>query len=146
MPALDFKEIGLPQTASCADQFELFAREFLEYKGFKVIEGPDRGADGGRDSIVTERRIGPGGETTVRWLVSCKHKAHGGASVSPSDEPNIRDRLETRECDGFIGFYSTIVSTGLFQILSSFPQDMNTSSMIRSLLSANCLLNLADTL
>ena len=49
----------------------------------------------------------------VKWLVSCKHKAHSGASVTPEDEPDIHDRVRTHDCQGFLGFYSTIPSSGL---------------------------------
>jgi hypothetical protein len=110
---LDFTEIPTAQSGPKRDQFELFAREFLVQEGFKIVNGPDRGPDDGRDLIVEETRSGPGGNTLVRWLVSCKHKAHSGSSVSPSDEPNIRDRLDTHGCNGFIAFYSTVPSSGL---------------------------------
>jgi hypothetical protein len=52
-------------------------------------------------------------------LVSCKHKAHSGASVTPADEQNIRDRLGTHRCHGFITFYSTLPSSGLGQTLNA---------------------------
>ena len=55
----------------------------------------------------------------MRWLVSCKHKAHSGGSVTGTDELNIRDRLETHSCNGFIGFYSTLPSAGLANTLNS---------------------------
>lgn len=113
MAVLDFKEISTAQGGMDRDQFELFAREFLVEEGFTIVAGPDRGPDAGRDMIVAETRTGPGGDTTVRWLVSCKHKAHAGASVTPADEPNLRDRIETHECTGFIAFYSTLPSSGL---------------------------------
>jgi restriction endonuclease len=113
MPVLDFKEIPIPTVGATRDQFELFAREFLEFIGFKVIVGPDRGPDGGRDLVVQEARTGVAGETLVRWLVSCKHKVHSGASVTPQDEPDIHDRVNTHDCQGFLGFYSTIPSSGL---------------------------------
>lgn len=77
MPQLDFKEIPQANLANGKqDTFEMFAREFLELVGYKVLSGPDRGSDLGRDLIVLETRSGVGGETYVRWLVSCKHKAH----------------------------------------------------------------------
>jgi hypothetical protein len=117
MPALDFQEIAIPQAGPDRDQFELFAREFLDQEGFTIISGPDRGADDGRDLIVKEVRQGPGGTNEVSWLVSCKHKAHSGSSVTPSDELNIRDRIETHGCTGFISFYSTLPSSGLGTIL-----------------------------
>ena len=113
MPALDFKEIPIPTVGAARDQFELFAREFLEFVGFKVMVGPDRGPDGGRDLIVQEARTGIAGETLVKWLVSCKHKAHSGVSVTPEDEADIHDRVRTHGCNGFLGFYSTIPSSGL---------------------------------
>lgn len=113
MPILDFREIAAATGGANRDQFELFAREFLESTGFKVISGPDRGADAGRDLLVEEIRSGVAGETRVKWLVSCKHNAHSGKSVTPKDEPDIHDRVRTHGCKGFIGFYSTVPSSGL---------------------------------
>jgi hypothetical protein len=113
MPVLDFKEIPTPVVGAARDQFELFAREFLEFLGFKVMVGPDRGPDGGRDLVVQETRTGIAGETLVKWLVSCKHKAYSGMSVTPEDEADIHDRVRTHGCNGFLAFYSTIPSSGL---------------------------------
>lgn len=114
MAVLDFKEIPEAHIANGSqDSFELFARDFLSFVGYKIITDPDRGADGGVDLIVEEKRTGVGGETVIRWLVSCKHKAHSGNSVKPTDDANIRDRVEAQNCQGFIGFYSTLASTGL---------------------------------
>ncbi len=114
MPVIDFKEIPEAHlTNGMQDTFELFARDFLKYLGYEIAEDPCRGADGGKDLIVIERRKGIGRETTVKWLVSCKHKAHSGSSVNPDVEKNIRDRIESNHCNGFIGFYSTLASSGL---------------------------------
>ncbi|EHI9241255.1 restriction endonuclease [Vibrio vulnificus] len=114
MAVLDFKEIPEAHVASgLQDTFELFARDFLAFIGYKIITDPDRGADGGVDLVVEETRTGVGGETKIKWLVSCKHKAHSGRSVSPQDDGNIRDRVEANDCQGFIGFYSTLASAGL---------------------------------
>tara|TARA_R110000851_G_scaffold325125_1_gene492884 strand:+ start:686 stop:1639 length:954 start_codon:yes stop_codon:yes gene_type:complete len=113
VPVFDFKEIPTPAHGEARDQFELFAREFLQLIGLTIIVGPDRGADAGRDLVVEERRTGIAGETRVKWLVSCKHKAHSGASVSPGDEADIHDRVRTHGCDGFLGFYSTVPSAAL---------------------------------
>jgi len=124
MPILNFQEIPEAHIASGAqDTFELFARDFLEFMGYKIISGPDRGADGGKDLLVEEKRIGVGGETIIRWLVSCKHQAFSGSSVSPTIESNIRDRIEAHSCQGFIGFYSTLPSTGLSLNLAGQKQN-----------------------
>jgi hypothetical protein len=114
MPILDFKEISKAYMGSGEqDSFELFSRDFLQYLGYKINTNVNRGADAGRDIIVEEKRTGIGGETTIHWLVSCKHNAHSGKSVTPSDESNIRDRVDTHHCKGFIGMYSTLPSSGL---------------------------------
>lgn len=82
MAVLDFTEISEAHVANGQqDSFELFAREFLAFIGYEIERNPDRGADGGRDIIAREMRSGVGSQTIVRWLVSCKHKAHSGRSV-----------------------------------------------------------------
>jgi len=111
---LDFKEI--PQASGGSglqDTFELFSRDFFEILGYEIIQHPDRGADGKKDLIIQEARTGVSGITKIKWLVSCKHYAHGGKSVSDIDEPNILDRISVHNCDGFIGFYSTLPATSL---------------------------------
>ena len=114
MSLIDFKEIPQANIANgYQDTFELFAREFFEGLGFVIDINPDRGQDGGRDLIIIENRPGILDTTHIRWLVSCKHMAHSGSSVKSSDEEDISDRIRTHNCQGFIGFYSTIVSAPL---------------------------------
>lgn len=118
MSIIDFREIPPAHgngDDGLTDSFELFAEEFLKNLGFKIIEGPSRGADNGRDLIVEEIIGGilDESETKIRWMVSCKHKAHSGQAVKPADEPNLIEKLTTHECNGFIAFYSTLASTGL---------------------------------
>lgn len=118
MSILNFKEIPEAHIASGEqDTFELFARDFLEHLGYKIMIGPGRGADGGSDLVVSETRKGVGGETEIRWLVSCKHKAFSGSSVTLSVDGDILDRVNSHSCDGFIGFYSTLPASSLIQKL-----------------------------
>ena len=131
MAVLDFKEIPEAHVANgLQDSFELFARECLTLMGYKVISHPDRGADGGKDLVVEEQRQGVGGVTIVRWLVSCKHNAHSGNSVTPTVEQNIIDRLGTHNCNAFMGFYSTIPSSGLSSNLDGFKTHNNIEYLI----------------
>lgn len=138
MPLLDFKEIPEAHRATGAqDTFELLARDFFILFGYKILRDPSRGADGGCDMIIEETRTGVGGETKVKWLVSCKHKAHSGASVLKSDEPEIKDSVESNGCHGFIGFYSTLASSGLaqkIQGISSLEHQFFDSSKIEQFL------------
>lgn len=114
---LDFTEI--PQAnkgGGLQDTFELFTRDFLQLLGYRIIESPDRGADGKKDLIVDE--ILPSSGVTLRWLVSCKHYASSGKAVSDSDEINISDRLKQHGCHGFMGVYSTLPATSLAGVLN----------------------------
>lgn len=104
---IDFEEIPDGET------WELFARDFLETYGFYIHSNPSRGADGGRDILVTENIHGYLGTYQYKWLVSCKHYAVSNRSVNEADEPNILERVKSFGTDGFIGFYSTIASSGL---------------------------------
>jgi Restriction endonuclease len=125
MAALDFREIAQANHASGSqDSFELFTRDFLEFLGYKIVLDPSRGPDGGKDVVVEEKRTGVGGDTIIKWLVSCKHNAHSGRSVNTNDDANICDRVAANKCDGFIGVYSTLPSTGLSTALTGLKDKM----------------------
>ena len=115
---IDLREIPEAHRGEEKDTFELFAREFLEAIGLSCVAGPDRGPDGGRDLLVEENRIGPLGTSTIRWLVSCKHKAHSDSSVGANDEEDPIGRMDAHRASGFICFYSTIPSSSLATKLS----------------------------
>ena len=120
---LDFTEIPRAnQGGGLQDTFELFARDFLFYLGYRIIESPDSGADGKRDLIVEERVQGINTDITIKWLVSCKHFAHSGAAVKDVDEINISERIRQHNCDGFMGFYSTIPATSLSGLLKGIDR------------------------
>lgn len=104
---LDFTNI------KTADDWELFSRDFFAALGYKIIEDPARGADGGKDLIIEEILKGINSEQSKRWLVSCKHYAQSSKAISCSIESNISDRIVRHNCQGFIGFYSTLATSDL---------------------------------
>jgi hypothetical protein len=110
---INFSEI------SSGEVWELFARDFLTELGFYIESSPDRGADAGKDLLVTEELTGTLGKYQFRWLVSCKHFAQSGKSVTEDDEKNLLERLAAFGADGFIGIYSTIPSAGFNSRLQS---------------------------
>jgi len=115
---IDFTE--LPYTG---DTWELFARDFLRERGFFIESPPDRGPDAGKDLLVTEQLKGNLNKYHFRWLVSCKHFATSGNSVTEKDEPNILERVSSFKADGFLGFYSTIASSGLNNRLNALRNE-----------------------
>ena len=67
MPVFDFRN-PTPAHGEARDQFELFAREFLQLIGLTIIVGPDR-ADAGRDLVVEkEEPVLPAKHVSNGWL------------------------------------------------------------------------------
>lgn len=87
------------------EAWEYFALDFLASLGFTIIEYPSRGPDGGKDGLVDIN--------DKRYIVSCKHFFLSGSAVGISDEPSISDRVIQHKAQGFIGFYSTVISSSL---------------------------------
>ncbi len=115
---IDFTEIP-PDT----DTWELFARDFLVERGFYIESPPDRGPDHGKDMLVVEQLHGMIGNYRMRWLVSCKHFAKSNKAVNEDMEQNILERIASLKADGFIGFYSTVPSSGLNSRLYALRQE-----------------------
>jgi len=120
MGIIDFREIKSPnpshESGKCAsigisnlpDDFELFCQEFFAVvRRMRIFEFVSNGADNGIDLGVEETTTDG---QVIRWLVSCKHKAHSRTPVSEDEEKNIIERLSRWECDGFIPFYTTLPS------------------------------------
>ncbi len=120
---IDFTEIPpANKGGNGQDRFEQFACHFLETIGYKILTRPDRGPDRKKDFFVSETRPGIGGETNIKWLVSCKHNARSNKSVKDSDELLIIERLERHGCQGFLGFYSTIPAASLSDMLAGLEK------------------------
>lgn len=126
MNIVNFKEIPEAHLSSGdQDQFELFARDFLEALGFSVLEGPGRGVDRGKDLLILEPIEGIISHDKKRWLVSVKHKAHSGKSVTDNDDPDPIGRVRKFKAHGFMGFYSTLPSGGLEDTLNRIKTDVD---------------------
>jgi hypothetical protein len=139
---IDFKEIPAANKGNGEqDRFEQFACDFLETIGFKIIRRPDRGPDGKKDLIVSDTRTGVGGETTIKWIVSCKHNAHTGVAVKDTDEKDIYDRVIKHHCQGFLGFYSTLPASTLSDKLYALRDKIESITFDSTRIERELLLN-----
>ncbi len=112
--AIDFKEIQEANSGiGNQDTFEKFTRDFFQLLGYEIAQEPGRGADDGIDVKIIENRKVNGLEQKIHWLVSCKHYAFSKKSINSTIEHDILDRVISNNCSGFIGFYSTIATSGL---------------------------------
>lgn len=132
MPIFDFKEIPSANanynTTGNTESFEQFALNFMKcvYSDhISINDEISRGADGGKDFIITEIRQGILGKTEIRWLVSCKHYAHSKQAVSSKNEEDLSNRIDSHNCKGFIGFYSTTISPTLKTTIDSLKERKN---------------------
>ena len=120
---LDFNEIPIANTNKPdSDTFEKFSREFFLQIGYEIVNEPSRGADGGIDLKIKEIIKDNSNEKVINWLVSCKHYFHSGKGIGVSIEQDIVDRVISNGCDGFIGFYSTIPTSGLMNKLNGLKK------------------------
>jgi hypothetical protein len=135
---IDFREVPNVNTATALmDSFEFFARDYLRELGYEILKEPSRGADGGMDLIVQNRRsLGKENEIIKTWLVSCKHFAQSGKSVGLDDEHDILDRVRAHHCQGFLGFYSTLPSSALRTRLDNLRTSIDTLTIDRESIEA----------
>lgn len=108
---LDFKELP-----SDGVRFEQLIREMLIRSGFEV-HWTGVGPDGGRDLVATERAEGILAPLSRKWLVSCKHKAHGGGSVGLPDVVDIVDACGAVDAEGYLLACSTQPSSSVVKRL-----------------------------
>jgi putitive lysogenic conversion protein (hypothetical protein) len=97
------------------EYWEFFAADFLGAKGYIIESPPARGADNGKDMIVSFKE--------KRYIVSCKHFIHSNKSVTEKDEASFLERTKQHKANGFIGFYSTLVSQNLLDRLIGCRDD-----------------------
>jgi hypothetical protein len=110
---LNFKELP-----SNGQAFEQLVRELLFSYGMRVAWS-GVGSDGGRDLICEEVVPSIIMPHRNRWLVQCKHNAHGGKSVSLSDLDDIVTSCTQHQATGYLLACSTKPSSGVVQRLES---------------------------
>jgi len=109
---IDFKELGKDGVA-----FEQLVRELL-LKSDLAVAWTGAGPDGGRDLVAEEFAKGPLGSFRRRWLVQCKHKAHGGRAVSTTDVRAVVDDCRRVSADGYLLACTTHPSSAVVKKLT----------------------------
>jgi hypothetical protein len=114
---LNFRELPADGVA-----FEQLIRELLLRSEFEV-HWTGVGPDGGRDLVVTERAKGQLAPFQRKWLVSCKHHAHSGASVGLHDIQDIMDSCAAVDAGGFLLACSTQPSSSVVRRLDEIQSN-----------------------
>ena len=103
------------------DDWEFFAADFLAAIGYKILSSPSKGTDEGKDFFVFANN--------KKYLVSCKHYIESGKAVGSSDESSFYKLIE-HGATGFIGFYSTMITSGLDKRLQGLKEYQNFDCLI----------------
>lgn len=108
MALIDFTEIPAE-----GDRWMHFAQDFMRILGFHIESPPFRDSENQFDFCAIEQIRGTFNYHPFRWLVSCRHKAATRTAVKETEELDIQERVLRSKADGFIGFYSTPISSAL---------------------------------
>lgn len=110
-------------------KFEQLIRELLLREDY-VPRWTGVGPDGGRDIIFSEKTVGPLSSLDRKWVVSCKHKANGGGSVSADDIQYAVGTCQAIGATGFILACSTQASSAAVTRLSEIEKNQGITCLV----------------
>lgn len=114
----DFQQ--LPRDGS---RFEALVADLLEAMGYRIIERPAIGADGGRDILVERLLQDFMGERRERVVVQCKHYAHSGSAVGDRDVGVWQSALVRYRARGYLLVTDTHVTENLRRAFQEYSAD-----------------------
>jgi hypothetical protein len=104
-------------------RFESLVCQLLEAMGYRILERPAVGTEGGRDALV-ERTIKD--EMTARSetvVVQCKHYAHSGKPIGDSDVGVWQNAMARYKARGYLLITDTRVTENLSRFFKEFTDD-----------------------
>jgi hypothetical protein len=114
---LDFTDLSEDGT-----EFERLVQELLQAMGFRAEHtgiGPDYGVDVVAEEILLDRL---GAKQIRRYVVQCKHFAHGKRVVGLSHVSDIIDTIHHYRANGYLLVTSTDITSSLKQKLSKLSE------------------------
>lgn len=104
-------------------RFEALVCQLLEAMGYKILERPSIGADGGRDVLVKRILKDEMGEKRETVLVQCKHHAHSRKAVSDRDVGVWRNAMTRHKARGYLLVTDSRVTENLSRSFREFTND-----------------------
>lgn len=104
-------------------RFEALVCQLLELMGYRILERPAVGTEGGRD-VLLERSIKDAmNERSERVVVQCKHYAHSGKAVGDIDVGVWRNAMARYKARGYLLVTDTRVTENLSRSFREFTND-----------------------
>src|SRR5690242_17625950 len=114
----DFKQ--LPKDGA---RFESLVCQLLEAMGYRVLEKPAVGTEGGRDVLVERVLRDDMGERRESVIVQCKHFAHSDRAVGDSDLGIWQNAMARYRARGYLLVTDTRVTENLSRSFREFTND-----------------------
>jgi WD40 repeat protein len=93
----DFKK--LPKDGA---RFESLIRQLLEAMGYRILEKPAVGVEGGRDVLVERAIKDVMSERREKVVVQCKHYAHSGKAIGDNDVGVWVNAMQRYKANGYL--------------------------------------------
>ena len=104
-------------------RFEALVCQLLEAMGYRIIESPAIGTEGGRDVLVERTTRDEMVERRETVLVQCKHYAHSGRAVADSDVGVWQNAMTRYKARGYLLVTDTRVTENLGRSFREFSED-----------------------
>ena len=104
-------------------RFEALVCQLLEAMGYRILERPGIGSDGGRDVLVERILKDDMGEKREIVLVQCKHHAHSRKAVRDSDVGVWRNAMTRYKARGYLLVTDSRVTENLSRSFREFTND-----------------------
>jgi len=114
----DFKQ--LPKDGA---RFEALVCHLLQMMGYRVLEKPAVGTEGGRDVLVERVLRDEMGEQCEKVLVQCKHYAGSGRAVGDSDVGVWQNAMARHDAHGYLLVTDTRVTENLSWSFRKFTEN-----------------------
>ena len=117
-PLIDFKELNRSVAGEDLERLTFFLAERMHLHP----EWTGRGADGGKDLVLTQHFTDPL-KASLRWLVSCKDHARSGKAVVEVELPNPFDlKMRQHNAHGFLLVTTTTAAKTTKEVLDSLAE------------------------
>lgn len=114
----DFKQ--LPKDGA---RFEALVCQLLESMGYRILEKPAVGTEGGRDVLVERTLKDIMGERREKVVVQCKHHAHSGKAVGDNDIGVWENAMKRYKARGYLLVTDVRVTENLSKSFREFTND-----------------------
>jgi hypothetical protein len=104
-------------------RFEALVCQLLKAMGYRILEKPAIGPDGGGDVLVERNLVDSMGERTEKVVVQCKHYAHSRKSVRDRDVGVWQNAMTRYKARGYLLVTDSRVAQNLSRSFLAYTED-----------------------